>query len=378
MSIRWRIIVVLIGLSFAACRPDEVVDGVDDTVPPPEIAYPNLPNKLYDYTNVFWPGYFDMDGLGSMGGEPEDNPTTDAGATLGRVLFYDKNLSINRTISCGSCHQQEHGFADPNAKSIGHGGGLTKRNASHIVNLIYGERFFWDGLSPTLEEQVLVPIQNNIEMGLTLSQLVERVRGLPYYPALFEQAFGTDQITSNRIAHALAQFVRSIVSYQTRYDEALQNDFTTFIPVEWEGKSIFFNTDTKCDQCHSTANFFSNELMNDGLDVDYFDEGLGSLTGNPADNGKFKVPSLRNVMLTAPYMHDGRFATIDEVIAHYSTGVQPHANLDLRLTTEGVTGGTPSHQGFSESQAAALKAFLATLTDEPLINDPKFSDPFLE
>jgi cytochrome c peroxidase len=148
------------------------------------------------------------------------------------------------------------------------------------------------------------------------------------------------------------------------------------VPVEWEGKSIFFNTDTKCDQCHSTANFFSNDLMNDGLDVDYLDEGLGSLTNNPADDGKFKVPSLRNVMLTAPYMHDGRFATIDEVIAHYSTGVQPHANLDMRLTLEGVTGGTPAHQGFSESQAAALKAFLATLTDEALINDPKFSDPF--
>lgn len=373
MIVRGAIIGSVLAMALVGCRPDKEVEEV---IPPAEVRYPDLPLKRYDYTTIFWPAHFDMDGLGSMGGEPDVNPTTDAGATLGRVLFYDKNLSINRTISCGSCHQQQHGFADPNPKSLGHGGGLTGRNASHIVNMVFGERFFWDGRSVTLEDQVLMPIQDNIEMGLTLSQLVERVQGLPYYPALFEEAFGSNQVTAQRIARALAQFVRSIVSYQTRFDEAVANDFTSFVPVEWEGKSIFFNTDTKCDQCHSTANFFSNDLMNDGLDVDYADEGLGFLTNNAADNGKFKVPSLRNIMVTAPYMHDGRFATIDEVIAHYSTGVQPHPNLDMRLTLEGVTGGTPAHQGFSESQAAALKAFLATLTDEAMINDPKFSDPF--
>ena len=116
--------------------------------------------------------------------------------------------------------------------------------------------------------------------------------------------------------------------------------------------------------------------MNDGLDMQYLDPGLGGLTMNAADNGKFKVPSLRNVMLTAPYMHDGRFATIEEVIGHYSDGVQAHPNLDMRLTLEGVTGGTPAHQGFSPDQVVALKAFLATLTDEAMINDPKYSDPF--
>ncbi len=373
MNIRLFICGMLL-VSIVACRKSEEEDPVD--VPEVVIQYPDLPNKLYNYTSFTWPGHFDMDGLGSMGGEPDDNPTTDAGATLGRVLFYDKNLSINRTISCGSCHQQSHGFADPNPKSMGHGGGFTKRNASHLVNLVYGEHFFWDGLSPSLEQQVLMPIQDNVEMGLTLGQMVSRLQSLPYYPSLFSAAFGSEQITANRTAHALAQFVRSIVSYQTRYDQAVANDFTSFIPLEWEGKSIFFNTDTKCDQCHTTANFFSNDRMNDGLDMQYLDPGLGGLTMNAADNGKFKVPSLRNVMLTAPYMHDGRFATIEEVIGHYSDGVQAHPNLDMRLTLEGVTGGTPAHQGFSPDQVVALKAFLATLTDEAMINDPKYSDPF--
>jgi cytochrome c peroxidase len=361
-------------LAFFSCKKTvEEKEVIPDEV---AIQYPQLPNKTYDYTSFQWPGHFDMDGLGSMGGEPADNPTTDAGATLGRVLFYEKNLSINRTISCGSCHIQAHGFADTVALSKGHSGGLTTRNASHLVNMVFSDKFFWDGLAPSLEQQVLMPIQNTVEMGLTIEQMVSRLEQLPYYADLFEDAFGSPDITSNRVAKALAQFVRSIVSYQTRYDQAIQNDFTSFIPLEWEGKSIFFNTDTKCDQCHSTANFFNNDLINDGLEVDYADEGLGSLTQNPSDNGKFKAPSLRNILQTAPYMHDGRFATIEEVIAHYSIGVQPHANLDLRLTIEGVTGGTPTHQVFSEDQVVALKAFLATLSDEPMLNDPKFSDPF--
>jgi cytochrome c peroxidase len=371
-------IIILLGMVFclAACHQEQPADLIIEPVA--AYARPVLPNKIYDYTQIMWPGHFDMDGLGNMGGEPADNPTTDAGATLGRVLFYDKQLSINRTISCGSCHQQEHGFADPHPTSTGHGGGTTSRNASHLVNLVYGERFFWDGRAATLEEQVLMPIQDNIEMGLTLPQMIGRLQQLDYYPALFDRAFGDEQITSDRVAKALAQFVRSLVSYNTRFDEAIANDFTSFIPLEWEGKSIFFNTDTKCDQCHSTANFFSNDMLNDGLEIEYQDQGLGAITLMAADNGKFKVPSLRNVLLTAPYMHDGRFATIEEVLMHYSSGVQPHANLDLRLSIEGVTGGTPAQQVFAKDQVVALKAFLATLTDHAMINDPKFSDPFIE
>lgn len=338
---------------------------------------PVLPTPGYDYTSEVLPAWFDTPALNAFESTPEWNPVTDAGAALGRVLFYDRNLSANFSTRCASCHQQEHGFADPRANSRGFGGGITRRNAPHLVNHRYVRRQFWDERASTLEQQVLMPIQDPIEMGMSLDQVIERLRVLDHYPPLFAAAFGNDSITADRIARALAQFVRSLRSSSTRYDQGETDGFTSFTAEELEGKDLFFNSATRCNQCHMTANFFSPSAFNNGLDAPPLaDIGLAEVTGDPEDEGKFKVPSLRNVARTAPYMHDGRFATLEEVVEHYNSGIAPHPTLDDRLTSDGVVGGTPYMLGLSPAQRHALVAFLKTLTDENMMNDVRYSDPF--
>ena len=209
----------------------------------------------------------------------------------------------------------------------------------HLVNQMYSRRQFWDLRAETLEAQVLMPIQDSIEMGMTLNGAMGRVQERPYYRALFNAAFGDDSITPDRVSRALAQFVRSIVSYRTRYDVGMQSGFADF-------------------------------------NADYADNGSGEITGNGEDNGKFKVPSLRNVAISGPFMHDGRFNTLEEVVEHYNSGIRAHPDLDDRLTVEGVIGGTPLQMQLSAYDKQALVAFLGTLTDEPLVHDPRFSDPF--
>ena len=347
-------------------------------VGPPVPVVPVLPETPYNYADISLPTHFTSSALSFFESIPPDNPVTNDGATLGRVLFYDKNLSMSRKVSCGSCHFQHKGFADTVALSMGHQGGLTRRNAMHLVNLQYNRRFFWDLRALGLETQVLMPVQDSIEMGMSLDTLVARLNKEDYYPSLFTNAFGDPEITSTRIAAALAQFVRSIVSYQTKYDEGIVADFANFNSQELAGKALYFNGITKCNQCHSTANFFDPGGRNTGLDVDYTDEGRFEITGIESDKGIFKVPSLRNVALTAPYMHDGRFATLEEVIDQYDNGVQPHANLDDRLTANNQIGGIPYSLHLSSSEKAALIAFLHTLTDFSVVTDVKFSNPFEE
>ena len=342
------------------------------------VRVPLLPAAPYNYALPLMPpsfgGFLPQLAAANMA----DNPITNDGATLGRVLFYDRELSANRTTSCGSCHHQENGFADPRATSLGHTGGSTRRNAMHLVNQFYSRRQFWDLRAATLEDQVLMPIQDAVEMGMTLEQVTTRLRAIPHYPQLFTNAFGNDSITSDRVALALAQFVRSIVSYRTRYDQGVENNFVDFTPIEADGRAVFFNGATRCNQCHTTANFTSLDTRNNGLDQDYADDGRSEITLNAADDGEFKVPGLRNVALTAPYMHDGRFSTLEEVVEHYNSGVQAHPNLDDRLTVESLTGGTPIQMNLSIYDKQALVAFLLTLTDEPLIADPRFADPFVQ
>jgi cytochrome c peroxidase len=352
-----------------SCSKNEVQEGYT-------LKYPSLPETMYDYETLELPDHFLTNPVLNLLDYNGSNQVTNAGATLGRVLFYDVNLSANRTTSCGSCHHQEHGFADPLVGSKGHTGLFTHRNASHIVNLRYINRFFWDNRVAGLENQVLLPIQDALEMGMTLDVLVTRLKSIPYYEPLFTAAFGNGEITSERISFALAQFVRSIVSYQTKYDEGVPLNFSNFSAEELLGLEIFTSNSTECNHCHVTANFFLNDALNNGLDSEYEDNGRGLITGNETDNGKFKVPSLRNVELTAPYMHDGRFASLEDAIEHYSTGVSPHPNLDDRLTTDGHIGGNPRHLNFTPEEKSALIAFLKTLTDYPMMNDPKFADPF--
>ncbi|NNE55591.1 MAG: hypothetical protein HKN32_06195 [Flavobacteriales bacterium] len=213
-------------------------------------------------------------------------------------------------------------------------------------------------------------------MGMTLAEVIARLESTDHYPLLFLKAFGSSAITEDGISKALAQFVRSIQSYQSKYDEGLENEFSNFSEQEIAGMEIFFDGNTRCNQCHISANFHLTGALNNGLDSDPADIGYEGVTNDPGNNGQFKVPSLRNVGVTGPYMHDGRFETLLEVIEHYNSGVQPHPYLDDRVTVEMMTGGTPYQLNMSMEDKAALVAFLHTLTDDVLLSDPKFSDPF--
>jgi cytochrome c peroxidase len=337
-----------------------------------------LPDPAYRYADPELPAHFKSPAAQRLDNTPRDNPITDAGAALGRVLFYDTRLSVGNNLACASCHQQKHAFVDPNRFSKGHKGGLTDRHAPSLVELRYYPRgrFFWDERASSLEDQVLRPIQSKLELGHELPRLMQVLSDDATYPGLYEKAFGSNTINPERMARALAQFLRSMVSYRSKYDEGLAKtrvvraDFPNFTAQENNGKALFL---IRCANCHmaggQAAHFVLDRPRNNGLDADVrkTDGGIGDLTLNPAQLGLFKSPSLRNVELTGPYMHDGRFKTLDEVIEHYSNGIKQHPNLDGRLRFG------PS---FDRRQKAALVAFLRTLTDHEFIADPRFSDPF--
>lgn len=361
--------IYLLGISLAsALEPRQTNTEINDWFAP------NLPDSLENYANPDLPAHFETGRIRSLDNTPADNPVTDAGATLGRVLFYDRNLSANNTTSCASCHSQNNGFSDPDQFSEGFNGEFTPRNSMGLANARYYENgaFFWDERAESLEDQVLEPIQNSVEMGLTLDEMVIKLNQLDYYPDLFEDAFGTPDITSERASLAMAQFVRSMVSYESKYDEGVSQNFANFTDEENRGRELFDRLN--CDSCHPTDLFVWDEARNNGLDATTTDPGLAFVTNNRNDEGKFKVNSLRNIELTAPYMHDGRFGTLEEVIDFYSTGIQDHDNLDNRLTRGG---GTPRRFNIDEDEKAELIAFLLTLTDEEFVTDSKFRDPFV-
>ncbi|HJM65080.1 MAG TPA: cytochrome c peroxidase [Roseibacillus sp.] len=366
------------------------------------IDVPMLPDESYDYTHVDRPGSITPEQLRNADNTPEGNPLTNPGATLGRVLLYDRQLSENGAVSCASCHDQKAAFADPRRFSIGFNGERTRRNSMGLTNIRYthlkGRRpgFFWDERAPTLEAQALMPIQDEIEMGMKLKDLNKKLGKLPYYPPLFAAAFGSTEITSERIARALAQFMRSMVSLRSKFDRAAaaaaekddnSTDFDLFTAQENLGKSLFMEgiggiAEFGCAVCHPPPTFNMDKAQNVGLDLKYRDKGLGALGRQsnepftPSNDGKFKASSLRNIALTAPYMHDGRFKTLDQVVKHYSSGVQPHPNLGLAPREEEFGApGTGFH--LSKDEQAALVAFLRTLTDDQFVSDPRFSDPFV-
>ncbi len=365
------------------------------TAPPPkEVAKARtlkLPETPYQYADIELPAHFKARAVRDLDNTPRDNPITDAGATLGRVLFYDTRLSANGTVACASCHHQKHAFSDPAGKfSKGYEGKHTDRNAMPLVEArFYGRgRFFWDERARTLEEQVLMPIQNKVEMGHELPKVMEVLANASEYPDLYRKAFGESNVTKERTAKALAQFVRSLLSYQSKYDEGVakvrssDDDFPNFTREENRGKTIFMN---RCATCHMPGNqeavFSTQTTQNNGLDADVKVADLGVADVNFDRNraGHFKSPSLRNIEYTGPYMHDGRFAKLEDVIEHYSTGIKLHPNLDGRLRNAGGPPGagrqTRGFQ-FSTGEKAALLAFLKTLSDPKFISDPKFSNPF--
>ncbi len=322
--------------------------------------------------------------------------------TLGRVLFYDKQLSVNNSVSCASCHKQSLGFADNARFSKGFENRVTSRNSMPIQNLnafnsggiffpsdsgfiniprdggIIGSSpsLFWDGREHNLRSMVLRPIANHVEMGISdLNKLADKLETVPYYKDLFFKAYGTEEITVERISDALSYFLESINSNQTKFDKS-RNGEAQLSSLERQGEILFSDT-YDCNACHQVQDpvgyVFAGTFANIGLDPVYADGGLEQVTNNSFDAGKFKIPSLRNVALTAPYMHDGRFASLDSVIEHYSVGLEDNANLDFRLRSNT---GAPLRLNISQNDKRAIIAFLNTLTDYTMITDSKFSNPF--
>ncbi len=367
-----------------ACNPDST-STIPELVLDEQIlleAVLNLPDQHYAYSDIELPNFLAIPPVNNADNIPNNNPITDAGATLGRVLFYDKKLSANNTVACASCHLQENSFSDPVALSTGFEGELTGRHSMSLANARYyrNGHFFWDERASSLEEQTLLPIQDHIEMGMFLETLETKLAQEYYYRILFRQAFGDIEITSDRISLALSQFIRSMLSYNSKYDKGLAQlpnpgqGLPGFTAQENLGRAVFFSpTLGNCAGCHRTNLFIGDRAQNNGLDLSSTDNGLGDVTGFPTDNGKFKVPSLRNIGLTAPYMHDGRFNTLHQVVDHYNNGVQPHPNLDIMLRG---ANNQPRRLNLSVEEREALVAFLETLTDEEFINDVRFSDPF--
>ncbi len=357
---------------------------------------PQLPQTAYNYYPSNIPS--DMSDL-PFRISPNQNQLTSDGATLGRVLFYDRALSQNNSISCGSCHKQQFGFADNKASSTGFELKKTKRNSMAIANVATQDAYFWDLRVQSLEKQVLMPVSNHIEMGMEDSTMLpKKLAQLNYYPELFTKAFGSSEITTERISKALAQFLRSMVTVNSKWDLARTSNLSNYSEQEKLGKKLF--DESGCNSCHSNEDLRPswNSSANIGLDMVYADSGIAALPGlsNSAMVGSFQIPSLRNIALTAPYMHDGRFSTLGEVIDHYSHGIQPNKYLDWHLIENGngpffgegdgivfdpgsVNGEiVPKQFNFSNTEKDALIAFLKTLTDETLVNDPKFSDPFVK
>ncbi len=345
----------------------------------------NIPITPFNYANQTLPAYLQTPLIAGQINTPANNPITDNGATLGRVLFYDKNISFNNTVSCASCHKQDLGFADATALSKGFAGGNTGRNSMGLANARYylDGKFFWDERAATLEVQTLTPIQDHTEMGMNLDSLVKKLSALAYYGPLFNNAFGSSTVTSDRISKALSQYVRSIVSYQSKYDDGRAAfapnigpgtvDFANFTTEENRGKQLFFSPQLACAGCHGTETFTAAAPKNNGLDATTIDSGVGRITGNPNQNGLFKVNSIKNIELTPPYMHDGRFTTLEQVVEHYNSGVKAHPNLDPILKDPQ---GNPRRLNLSAADKAALVAFLKTLTDHKLCTDEKFGNPF--
>jgi cytochrome c peroxidase len=303
---------------------------------------------------------------------PLDNPLTNEGVLLGRHLFWDKRLSGDNTMACANCHLPEHAFSDPSPFSFGILGEAGTRHSMPLQNLAYASNYFWDGRALTLEEQVLLPVQDPIEMHSSWPEALSKIKSDERYVQLFYEAFGVTKIDSLLAAKAMAQFLRTMVSGNSKYDKVIRGE-TTFTPQENFGFDLFNSLDGgDCFHCHGGTLSTDHSFKNNGLDVHPADIGRGAVTGIAADNFTFKVPSLRNLAYSAPYMHDGRFATLDEVINFYSVGVEhfsPNISPLMEFSSQGGVQLNPQER-------LALKAFLLTFTDDEFIENPKFRNPW--
>ena len=359
MAIRKLFLPGLIVLSlFAACEEEK-----------PEVVYDPTPYQLE---------------IGNMPPPlvPPDNPLTNAGVQLGRMLFYEKALSKDGSISCADCHQQKDMFSDIRQFSEGVNGTLGGRQAMATFNLAWHSRgLFWDGRAATLREQALHPIQDSLEMNESLENVIVKLNALPKYKDQFIRAFGTSEINADRIGLAIEQFEFSVVSYQSKYDSFLEG-LATLTEAEERGRQLFFANAVpaqgikggECVHCHGGPNFANDFFVNNGLDrdADFTDLGRFKVTGIPTDRAVFKVPTLRNIALTPPYMHDGRFNTLEEVIDHYNTGVKNSSTVHHTMEHNLQHGGLL----LNAQEKADLVTFLHTLTDQTLLTDERYASPF--
>lgn len=371
MKAQLILIIGIILFGFSACDPNETppVEPVD-----PVLDLTNIDYNPSSYTLNF-PSHFPQMEI------PADNPLTIDGVELGRHLFYDPILSVDSTISCSSCHLPHANFTDNLKVSPGVDGRLGNRSSMSLLNIGFNnEGLFWDGRVISLEEQALLPIEDPLEMNNTWENVISKLSLGDRYPEMFRKAFGiekSDEITKELAAKAIAQFERTLVSSgNSRYDRWKQN-IDVLSDEEQDGFEIFFDINpvianhAECGHCHNAELFTTNEYFNNGLDrsedlMDFADQGRGEVTGVKFDNGTFRVPTLRNIEFSAPYMHDGRFSTLDEVIDHYVTGGHYAPNLApvLRPLTLGAY------------QREALVAFIRSLQDDDFMENPAFNSPF--
>ncbi|ALP54516.1 cytochrome C peroxidase [Candidatus Tenderia electrophaga] len=343
---------------------------------------PPEPTPVADFSAPFVFGKFSI---------PKDNPLTEEGFELGRRLFYDPRLSGPNTTSCASCHLQKLAFTDGLANSVGVHGGQTAFSSMSLVNLLWGpQQFFWNGRAQSLEDQVLRPIQDPIEMDQDLERLVEELREDEVYQQLFRVAYGG--VSADAIAKALSTFMRMLISSNSKYDQFLRGELRLSEQEELGRKLFVAHPDVSaslrggnCVDCHAqfhTAGFSDglDGFSNNGLDVDEdLRPGLMTVTGNSSDRGKFKVPSLRNIAVTAPYMHDGRFATLEEVMEHYNRRIQHSETVSpliLQADNQKIDPDAAQGLNLGPDEVEAIIAFLHTLTDEHFLSDSRFSDPF--
>lgn len=313
-------------------------------------------------------------------------------ATLGRVLFYDKTLSLDRNVSCGSCHNAELAFSDDKQFSEGVDNVITKRNTLALATTLSfkisynpiepglsGSKFSWDDSSANLPQQVKTAFRKENEMNIDEEEIMKRIYESPHYTVLFEKAFGDTEVNSDRIAESIAAFIDAISSINSKFDKGLEaslgfsveKDFYNFTAEENRGKALY---NANCASCHTDKhNFTVKSTANNGLEMDYADKGIGGRLGNSELYGVFKIPFLRNIELTAPYMHDGRFETLEDVVKHYSEGIVNHNNLSQELKK---SDGTPKKLNLNQEDQDALVAYLKTLTDETIATDERFLDPF--
>jgi cytochrome c peroxidase len=375
LKIPFLVLSLGIAVAFTSCQVSDL-ESLD--------SHLDLPNEPFDYQIGF----------------ANEIPT------LGRVLFYDPRLSANNAVSCASCHKQAMAFSDNKKLSLGFKGESTVRNSMPIQNIVSSSfpfgvspdssgtirstALFWDGRQQDITSMVLEPIQNHIEMGISnMDELMDKVQTIPDYKPLFRDAFGSDAIDKEKVATALSAFIVSIRSTQSRFDKSLTGS-AVLTQEEFEGFNLFTST-FNCNSCHQvqqplngyqhaeappTTDPIARAMVgfaDIGLDANPADEGALRTTGRSVDKGKFKVASLRNVALTAPYMHDGRFNTLEEVLDHYSNRIKNSPNLHESLLD---SNGLPKRMDMTQLQKMQLIAFLNSMSDYSMINDRRFSNPF--